>query len=302
MVAQIVGEVCALMSALIWAFALVLFKLSGRHLPPLSLNLFKNCVALALLVATLLVLRDGWSNISHFAWKDIAILLLSGMLGIALADTLLFYSLNLLGVGLLAIVECLYSPFVILFSSILLDEELTARHYVGGGLVVAAVFMCSRHDVPSKRSRFELMLGLLLGAAAMGFMALGIVMAKPVLDERNFPLIWAATIRLFAGTLILILLTLVSAQRKQHWSVFRPSPIWKLSIPAGVLGTYMSMVLWVAGFKYAKAAVAGILNQTTCIFAIILATIILREPFTRRKLLAIALAMGGVLTVTLLGR
>ncbi len=48
------GQACALLSALIWAFALVLFKLSGERITPLALNLYKNIVGLVLLTLTLL--------------------------------------------------------------------------------------------------------------------------------------------------------------------------------------------------------------------------------------------------------
>ena len=55
-----------------------------------------------------------------------------------------------------------------------------------------------------------------------------------------------------------------------------------------------------AGFKYAeKAAIAGILNQTSVIFAIILAALLLKESFTERKAVAVVLAMGGVVLVML---
>ena len=64
-----------------------------------------------------------------------------------------------------------------------------------------------------------------------------------------------------------------------------------------MLGTYLAYVFWVGGFKYADASIAAILNQTTVVFAIILATVIVKERLTRRKALAVLLAVVGVLTV-----
>jgi hypothetical protein len=40
------GQACALLTAIVWGYALVLFKLSGEHIPPLALNLFKSAVGL----------------------------------------------------------------------------------------------------------------------------------------------------------------------------------------------------------------------------------------------------------------
>lgn len=294
---DLLGKTCAVASALLWAVALILFKWCGEKIPPLALNLFKNVVGLILLVATLLCLGHGLDMVSPFPIRDIWILVLSGIIGIALADTLFFYSLNLLGVGLVAIVDCLYSPFAVLFAVWILLEELSVGQYFGAALIVTGVLVSSRHDPAGGKTRRQLLAGTLFGASAMALMAFGIVLAKPVLTD--FPLIWATTIRLFAGTVSLAVLAVASPRRRLWWSGFRPSATWKVSIPASVLGCYFCLILWIAGFKYTQAAVAAVLNQTNTIFAIILATLVLREPFGRRKLIATTLAIAGVILVTI---
>ncbi len=296
------GEFCALMAALTWACALVLFKRTGETVPPLPLSLFKNIIALILLGVTLLIFPHGVEILGQFPPGDFAILLLSGLLGIALADTIFFYALNLVGVGIISIVDCLYSPMIILFSFLILSEELTVFHFIGIALILAAVSLASRHAPPVNRTRGQIILGVLLGAVALALMTFGIVIAKPVLDMNDFPLIWATAIRLLVGTVALALLAFLLPGRKKLLSVFRPSRVWRISIPASVLGTYVALLFWMAGFKYAKASIAGILSQTSIIFAIILASVILKEEFTRRKLMAVVLAVVGVLVVTLHGQ
>jgi drug/metabolite transporter (DMT)-like permease len=202
-------------------------------------------------------------------------------------------------VGLVSIVDCLYAPLIVLFSFLLLSEELTVFHFVGIGLIMAGVLISSRHKPPADRTRGQLVLGMFLGASAMALMTFGIVIAKPVLELNDFPLILATTLRMLAGTFALALLAVASQHRKVLLAVFRPSRVWKISVPASVIGTYLALIFWMAGFKYAKASIAGILNQTSIIFAIILATIFLKETFTGRKLVAVILAGGGTLLVTL---
>jgi len=72
-----------------------------------------------------------------------------------------------------------------------------------------------------------------------------------------------------------------------------------VSIPGSVLGGYVALTLWIAGYKYTDASVASILNRTNTIFAMILAAIFLKEAFTRRKIVAVILAMGGIALVFL---
>lgn len=299
------GEAFALLAAVNWAFSLVLFKLSGESIPPLSLSLFKNVVGLALLFVTLGVefwiamAADGASGsvewLSSLHRHDMYILIFSGVIGIALADTLLFFSLNLIGVGLLTIVECIYTPAVILFAWALLCETVAPPQFIGMALILSGVFISSTHKPPADRTRGQLVLGLLLGALALALTAFGIVLVKPLLVTA--PLIPATTIRLVAGTVVLVVIMAVSPKRAAHYAVFKPSSVWKVCVPASVFGTYLAMIFWIGGFKYAQAAVAAVLNQTSTIIALIFATLILKEPFTKRKLVAAVLAVSGVLVV-----
>ena len=59
------------------------------------------------------------------------------------------------------------------------------------------------------------------------------------------------------------------------------------------------LVLWIAGMKLTHAGVAAILNQTSSILVLVFASLFLKERFTRRKAAASALAVGGILMVTL---
>lgn len=47
------GEVAALLSALLWAIAAVLYQQVGDRIPPLQLTLLKGVIAIALILLTL---------------------------------------------------------------------------------------------------------------------------------------------------------------------------------------------------------------------------------------------------------
>ncbi len=293
------GQACALLAALTWAFALILFKRSGEHIDPLAMNLFKNTFATILLVGTLIFMGDGFATIAEFPIEDTYILIFSGVIGLAIADMIFLRSLNLLGVSLFAIVDCTYSPIVILTSWFFLSEKLNEYQYLGGGLILIGLLISSKHPLPPGRTRRELVSGLALGVLSIALMAVGIIMTKIVLETDGFPLIWGTTIRLVAGAVVLAMWAVASRNRTRTWSVFRPAAVWKYCVPASFLGSYLAMVFWVGGFKYTEASVAAVLNQTSVIFAMILAWLILKEKMTLRKIIAITVAMTGVLLVTL---
>jgi len=297
---DMLGKACALGTAILWGLAVVLFKMTGERTPPLSLNLYKNAVGIVLLFATLAIMiaidpTEGRVLQEHPG--DLCILALSGVIGIAIADTIFFYALNLIGVGLISIVDCAYSPFVILFAAALLCEQLALPHYVGAGLIVVGVFVASRHKLPVGRTRGQIVFGMSLAVVAVSMMAFGIVIAKPIIEGMS--LVWATTVRMVGGTVFLALFALLGRNWRTHWHIFKPTPHWRIALPASVLGTYICMILWVAGFKYTNASVAGVLNQTSVVFAAVFAVFLIREEFGPRKIAALSLSLTGVIIVTL---
>ncbi len=291
------GEFFALGAAVTWAMAVILFKLSGERMPPLALNLFKTTLSLVLLVLTLFVL--GEPLLPDRPVAEYVVLLLSGIIGITLSDTLFFYGLNRLGAGLNSIVECLYSPSIILLSFLFLpDATLTLVDAAGLALILAALFL-----IASPRSegaeRKDMIVGIACGAAAMVSLAVGVMMFIPIVAHVS--VFWASAVRTFGAVLTLAALPLLRRDARHLFDCFRPSAVWMWSIPGSILGTYVALLFWTLGFKHASSSRAAILNQSNTIFVLILATIFLRESLTRRKLIAISLGIGGVVVVTLLG-
>jgi len=294
------GQCYALLTAIIWAFALVLFKLSGDSVRPLALNLYKNTIGLVLLFLTIVGLapwgQDGTAEALHQPFGEWVKLAVSGILGIAIADTLFFRALNIIGVGLVAVVDCVYSPMAILFAWLLLGEELNWVQYLGAGLVISGVFTATQHKLPPNRTRLQIVGGAILAMAAISLMAFAIVWVKPVL--RHFPLFWATSIRLGAGTFLLAVFGLIGRAWRRNWKIFRPSGVWRVALPGSILGAYFSIVLWVAGYKYTLAGLAALLNQTSIFFVSILAVVVLKEHFDFRKFAALLLGATGVVIVT----
>jgi drug/metabolite transporter (DMT)-like permease len=289
MPARSLGEILALASAVAWAIAVVLFRVSGRRIQPIGLNLAKNILALVLILPTLLVL--GEPLLPAVPLGTLGLLLASGVLGIAISDTLFFYALNRLGASLTAIVDCFYSPFVIAMSFFMLGERLAPVQLLGAGLVVSAVLTLSKEGKIEKLASRDLVVGVIYGILAMFFVAVGIVMVKPVLGTVS--VFWATFVRIAGGAVALAVLVPFLRSRRAILAPLLDRRNWKALLPASFFGSYLSLILWMGGMKYAKASVASVLNQLNTIFIVIIAAIFLKERLTGWKLLAVALAFIG---------
>jgi len=289
------GEAFALASALTWALAVILMRRSGETLPAFELNLFKNCFGLVLLIPTILLI-DGLV-LPYYTLPELSLVLLSGLLGIAIADTWYLTALNMMGASRTGIVSSLFSPFVILLSAVFLGERLVSWQWLGFVLVMAGALLVTWRANRSSVDTSHLKKGLLYAVGAVFMMAVGIVMVKEILETRSF--LWTMELR-FVGGIVGMLAFLLVGKRwqsaKQNFS--QPQP-WGTIILASFLGAYLALILWLAGYKLIDASVASILNETNVVFIVFLAWLMLGEHINRRKLVGMGLTVGGVVIMML---
>ena len=289
------GETLAILCGLFWAMAVCLFKKSGETMRPMSLNLFKNCLGVGFFAITLAVLRQPL--FIDAPPGDYVLVILSGLVGMTVADTLFLSSLNKTGASVWGLVDCLYTPSVIVFAFLLLGERLTWSLWAGASLIIAAILIALLNlDQLKNLRRSGITSGVLEGVVAIVLMALGAVLMKPVL-EAGRPVIWITQLRLIAGTVGLVILVLFRRDRGTVFAGMWPGRPWKYMVAGAFLGPYVTILLWVAGMKYIQVSAAAILNQLSVFFIFILAYFFLKEPLSLRKMLALVVAFTGVVFV-----
>ncbi|MBN1551016.1 DMT family transporter [bacterium] len=296
------GKTLATLSALTWAVAVLFFKQSGETIRPVALNFYKSTVA-ALCFVPVMVFA-GVPILPHGAeWVDFWMLAASGVIGITIADSLFFRSLNLLGAGLTAIVDCLYSPLLILLSYIFLNETLSVPKIGGAVLVGMAILVAALKRREHQVRRKNIIWGMIVGSFSMFMIAAGVVLMQPTLirlSENAFDtLIWVIELRLVAAAIGLAIQIALHPERKKLYKSTVSRNTWRLALPATFLGNILAMLFWVAGFQYTDVSTAAVLNQTNTIFLVILATLFLKEPFTMRKMIAITLGFAGAVLVSI---
>jgi drug/metabolite transporter (DMT)-like permease len=290
------GDICAVASALFWSVAVILMRVSGLKVPPLPLTFFKIWVAVLLLMGTLLWEGSPW--VLDLSGQDYLQLVVSAVLGITLADTMIASALNRLGASLQALADCVYSPVIALVGLVMFGEYLSAWEMMGGALVVSGVFVGATRTVEIKKPN-DLWIGILLAAGAHIIMAVGILMVRDLFREHS--LVWVSTFRfVVAGVVMLFWGALGGRKKLRHLFLgFRTRETWKFMIPMSILGPFLATLFWVAGFKHLNAGRAAIFNQLSTVFIVLLAYLILKEKFTVRKIAGVLLAVVGSLVVAM---
>lgn len=293
---DLVGKLMAVTCAMLWGLAIVFFKRSGESMSPSVLTLYKTFIT-AILFIPILFLVDPVPEGSVMATEDVVILCVSGILGIALADTLIFKCLNMVGAGLFGIIDSLYSPILIATSCLWLQTSLETKEILGTCLVVSAVLIATVKMSANEERHPQLVLGILIGALGMASMAISIIQMKPILDRMS--VWWVTEIRLVASGLVLAVMVLLKGKWSQFTSALRSRETLKHALPGTLIGNFLAMTIWIAAFKFTDVHAAAILNQTSTIFIVIFASLLLKEPFTLRRTSATLLAFSGAVIVIL---
>lgn len=265
--------------ALAWAIAVLLFRRLSS-VSPVALNLFKNTTASLLLLLTM------WAFGIPIQWHrppaEWGELIASGVLGLALADTLFFAGLRRIDASVVAATDCAYAPAVILLSWLFLREPLTRGTLIGAPLVVAGLYGATVWSPKRGRERASEQAtggvkpvdraGVALAVSGVIMTAVGILVAKPALARAH--MVEATAIRLVSGTVTLAIVQVIRAHMLSQpmgaaFALFRPQRLWRFAVPATLSGTYVSMLLWIGGMKYGAPSRVALLNQLAAIFVLI---------------------------------
>lgn len=290
------GEIAALGSALSWSVAVICMRIGGLRVGSFAFNAFKASFATVCFLIVFPWTGLDWNyTLSPYDWGR---LLLSGFLGIAVADFLFLVALRKLGAMLCAMLACFFPIFVMLCAWVFYGEVMSGMALVGTGIVLFAVLLCSykQNNPLTDLSARDLWLGFLVGVAGEFFMAIAIIMIRDI--YRETPVFWVITVRFVFASIIILPFVLLSTGLKDFRRTVLPDGAKRYVVLGSFFGPFLATIFWFLGYKYALAGKAATLNKLSTFFIFILAALFLKEPVTPRRVVAVVLAFIGAILVS----
>lgn len=282
---QIFGGAMALLSAAAWALGSVLFGRLGEEVSEAGMNLFKCLVGTLLLGAALVA-----TGAPPLDGQTISYLVVSGVIGIAIGDTLFFGALVRLGPKLTLIVSNVGPAFTVILAVSLLGERLSGVGAAGMALTLAGATLVSwRRAGPACGPRASRGILWALGAALST--AVAVVLAK--VGVREISALEGTTVRVFAGGVALGLLGAVRGTLGTWLGPLRrPRTLW---FALGAVFVSMSgFWLFLLGLKYGDASGVSVLNSTTPLFVLPIAAMASRERIAASEVAGALMGTVGV--------
>ena len=302
-----IGEIAALSAALLWAISSVVYSRLGLKIPPLQLNFYKGIIAIALIVVTLLIQGAAFDDLSS---STIALLSLSGIIGIGLGDTAYFTALNSLGARRTLLLETSSPPMGALLALIFIGEQLTYSAWCGILLTILGIaWVISERNPVDKISVSRQ--GILWGILAAIAQATGAVISRYALIHSEISPLESTLIRLVGGTVIVVSLLFLPTAAKQTNSRWQlsirtlgiiarqfvaeiPSVVETVEVAIAAFGsTYLGIWLQQTSLKFAPTGIAQTFLATSPLF--ILPIVALQgENISLRAIFGVVISLSGI--------
>ena len=256
------GKLAALAASVVWSCSITLYRAQGDGIPAQTLNLYKLFVALVGFSAFVVVMQFGPAEYAPrfpASWQKSSWLMLSGVVGLTLGDTLFFFAIKHLGAGLTSALQCLTPPLNALIDWVYLSKQMTAIQTIGLIIVVVAVAGvvlagARRRQRISKEHDALWFFGLVAAVGSAVCSAVSYAITGEALKGES---IWTCNILRFAPAFGVLLLFACFSRRGrvgvQHL-VSHPRKMGILTL-AAFLGTIVGISLLSYGFQHADTGI-----------------------------------------------
>ena len=267
----------ALLAAFSWSISSLISADITRILGGIGFNRLR-LIFVSIMLLSYATFQKTWDTINI---EYLNVIIVSGVIGIFLGDTLLFMALKRIGPRRNNILFSLAAPFTVILNILALQQKMSLIEITGCILVfIGVVVAISYGNSKNNNHRWELIegsikIGILFGILAALCQSIGLIMMKPILDQGADP-IASAAIRCTISALLLSL-TYISKSNLIGSNInFTTSTILK-TIISGFLGMALGMSLLLIALQKADAGIVATLSSTSPIMILFLLWIITKK-------------------------
>ena len=254
----------AILAAFCWAVASLISADVTRNIGGLVFNRLRLFFVSIMLIGYTTIINT-WQTISL---DYLNIILVSGIIGIFLGDTMLFMALQKIGPRRNNILFSLAAPFTVLLNISFLGKEMSLINLIGCfivfiGVVIAIAYGSNNNNKNHRWEKIEgsLFIGVIFGILAALCQAIGLIMMKPVLDSGADP-IASAALRTSVSCVFLAFTFFIKSKNFISKIPLNSSIIIK-SIISGFLGMALGMSLLLVAIQKADAGIVATLSSTS---------------------------------------
>ena len=278
-----IGEILALLTALLWAASTILPAEALKKVDPIRSNAIKTFFS-TLVMFPIAFAAGEFNNLFQVNLEALFFLILAAIIGFGIGDTFLFKSITLIGVSKAYTIAYTFPLFTMIMAVLLLGEPFLLKYFIGTIFTVLSIIMISSENRRAHRRVIfkELMIALttaLMWAVGTILLALGL---------KNISVLLANAIRYPVLSLFLYLIS----KPRMKWTVERRD--LAILAASGILGMVIGGITFLFSVQLIGASRATPLSASSPVWASIISAVALKEKVTLRMLLSSIIVIIGV--------
>jgi drug/metabolite transporter (DMT)-like permease len=293
------GELAALLTAFFWSATSMSFEAAGKRIGSLTVNLLRLYTAFIIYTVYLWIVRgipfpvDATTE----AWIWLS---LSGLVGFAIGDLLLFQAFVVVGARISMLVMALVPPITALTGWMILGETLSLRSLTGMVLTITGVsLVVVKNELPAldekrrRKLKFSYPVsGILLAFGGAVGQAVGLVLSK--FGMKDYDPFAASQIRVLAGLAGFTIIFFVMRRWHRVRQAFKNPKGLMFTGIGSVFGPFLGVSFSLIAIQYTNTGIAATIMSIVPILLIVPAIFLFREKISLKEIIGSFLAVGGV--------
>lgn len=266
-------------------------KTQSEQVDALSANTFRMVVA-AIVFLLLLPFFGGLGALAQISTPARLALTVSFVAGIALGDTLYFWSMTQIGVARAMPLSSIYPLFTWVLAVPILGELITPQAIAGTALVLSGVYLLtpkieqiSQVDARARR------IGTIAAIVAAILWAISTTLLKIGMED-NVNVVVLNSFRMPVGAAIMLAMAYRRSGRNV-WRGFNRQNLPSMFVMA-IYSTGIGMTLWTLAVEYGGAARASLLVTLAPLIGVPLSVLFFKERLTQAIILGTIISVAGI--------
>ena len=293
MIQSHLGEFAALGTAVCWTFTSMSFESAGKKVGSLAVNYIRLYIGLIFLSVFTYITRGYFLPVdagSH-AWTWLSV---SGFVGFAIGDLLLFQAFVVVGARISMLIMSLVPPVTALIGFLFLGERMTTWELFAMFITVAGICLVVLERGKKRGSvKFSHPIsGILFAFGGAVGQAVGLIFSKYGMGDYNA---FAATqIRVIAGIIGFTVIFIFLRRWDRVFSALKNRPAMRGITLGGFFGPFLGVSLSLLAVQHTIAGIASTIMAIVPILIIPPAVIIFKEKVTLKEVIGAVIAVMGV--------
>tara|TARA_Y100001968_G_scaffold308603_1_gene327582 strand:- start:509 stop:1375 length:867 start_codon:yes stop_codon:yes gene_type:complete len=257
-----IGLFAAISAVLSWTFACSIWRRESENLLPRQINIYKNVLASIFFLPVVL-------SISWFSdLTSIFVLMISGIVGISIGDTLYINSLKIIGTRKTLSFEALTPIIATTLGALSINEIYPQKVWIGSLIVSFSLLMIVRQNTFQKEeSREKNFLGIICALGSVFCAVLAALLSRLILINSTLTPLQTTEIRLLSASVFLFLIF-----KKDFIDLCKNRSIAKQNhknlILSTLLGTNFGILFQQIVFKFLPIGLGWTLLSLSPVFAL----------------------------------